>query len=214
MNQKLKIFLLLLLGVSFNLTAQEDAKQLLDKMSATFSRNKGYTISFTMNIKQIRQKTSESFNARIDLKGNQFYLTTPDIEAWFNGKTQWVLMRQNNEVNMTTPTEQELRQTNPIQVINSYKKGYSYEYKGTRNDIKGRSSYVIELTPEKKGDIEYITLLINKENYAPNSILIRQKGSVESSIYIDSIKRDVNFPESLFVFDKKKHPDAEIIDLR
>ena len=213
-KKKIQLLLLLLCGVALPLSAQENAEKLMDKMAATFNKNVGYTINFTMNIKDLIQNATESFDAKIDLKGEQFHLVTPDMEAWYDGTTQWALMYQNDEVNVSRPTKEEAKQINPVQILNSYKKGYTPVYKGERNDVKKRPSFVVELTPEKQGDIEYITVLINKNNYAPNSILIRQKGSIETQIHINTIQKEVNHPDAAFVFDKKKHPDVEIIDLR
>lgn len=215
--RKKSLFLLFLWVIFFPFLTygQENAKDILEKVSASFAPNKGYSIAFTVNSKQIREKVSESFNATIDIKGSRFRLKTPDAEAWFNGKTQWVLMFQTDEVNVSNPTEQELKEINPIQIINSFKKGYSCVYKGERNDFKGKKSYVIELIPESKGEnIEYISLLVRQNNYFLSSILIRQKGSIETSIYIDHIDSDVNFRDSHFVFDKKEYPNTEVIDLR
>ena len=212
---KKRLLSALLLSVFFLMAhSQEDPKKLLDKMASFFNKSTGYTIHFTMNIKQIMQHTSESFDAQIEVKGDCFHLITPDMAAWFNGTTQWVLMFQNDEVNVSNPTKEELKQTNPVQILNSYKKGYTYSYKGERNDLKGRASFVVELVPEKKTDTEYITLLIDKTNYALNSILIRQKGSIETHIHINKIREEKNLPDEAFVFDKNKYPDVEIIDLR
>ena len=201
-------------SITLSLSAQESAENLMDKMAATFDKNTGYTIGFTMNIKQLLQRTTESFDAKMVLKGDQFYLVTPDMEAWYNGTTQWILIYMNDEVNISNPTKEEAEQINPVQILNSYKKGYTCTYKGERNDVKGRPSHVVELIPEKPDNIEYITLLINKSNYFPNSILIHQKGSIETVIHINTIRKEANSPDAMFIFDKKKYPDVEIIDLR
>ena len=187
---------------------------MLDKMAAGFEKSKSYTIHFTMNVKEIMQRSAESFDAKIEVSGERFHLSTPDVEAWFNGETQWVLMHQSDEVNISTPTKEELKQTNPVQILNSYKKGYTYSYIGERNDAKGRASFVVELKPEKPGDIEYVTLLIDKKAGTPNTIVIKQKGGIETHIHINKILNDQSIPDNTFVFDKSKHSGVEVIDLR
>jgi len=214
MLKKITFSILLIFSLLTTAHSQESPKKLLDKMASGFEKSKSYTIHFTMNVKEIMQRSAESFDAKIEVSGERFHLATPDIEAWFNGETQWVLMRQSDEVNISVPTKEELRQTNPVQILNSYKKGYTYSYIGERNDTKGRASFVVELKPEKPGDIEYITLLIDKKSGAPNSIVIRQKGSFETHIHINKIQNDQSIPGNTFVFDKSKHLGVEIIDLR
>ena len=194
---------------------QANAKDIIEKASAFFVPNKGYSISFTVNSKRIKEGIGESFNAKIDIKGDRFRLKTPEIEAWFDGKTQWVLLSQTDEVNISNPSAQELNEINPIQIINSFKSGYSYVYKGERNDSNGKRCFVVEMLPESKGgNIEYISLSIHQSDYSPSSILIRQKGSVETSIHIDRINSGINFKDSDFVFNKEEYPDTEVIDLR
>ena len=214
MNKKITLAIALLFGFFMLAHSQETPRKLLDKMADTFDKSSGYVVHFSMNIKQLMQQSSESFEAKIEVKGELFHLTTPDIEAWFNGTTQWVLMRQSDEVNISTPTKEELKQTNPIQILNSYKKGYTFTSKGSRNDLKGRPSFVVELEPEKPTDTERITLYIDKSSYAPNSIQIRQKGGIETHIHINKTREEKNLSDTIFVFDKSKHPDVEIIDLR
>ena len=214
MLKKIALPTLLLFSLLTATHSQESPKKLLDKMASGFDKSTSYTIHFTMNVKEIMQRSAESFDAKIEVSGERFHLTTPDIEAWFNGETQWVLIRQSDEVNISVPTKEELKQTNPVQILNSYKKGYTYSHMGERNDAKGRASFVVELKPEKPADIEYITLLIDKKSHAPNSIVIRQKGSIETHIHINKIQSGQNIPDNTFAFDKSKHPDVEIIDLR
>jgi len=44
-----------------------------------------------------------------------------EMQAWFDGKTQWAYMAQNNEVSITEPTEKELAETNPMAILSGYK---------------------------------------------------------------------------------------------
>ena len=197
--------------------AQKDAKarEILDLSSQKYTEVGALTASFTMNIKDEKTKTTYSFDGTIQMKGNKFFLSTPDADSWFDGKTQWVYDKDGEEINITEPSEEEVQMINPSVIFDLYKKGSNYRFVGEKRDIKQRNVYEIELTPNnKKGDIQRIILQINKEDYMPVTFTIFYKKNLQNIIYINSYKTKQTLPDSNFVFDKKKYPDVEIIDLR
>ncbi|MDR0542330.1 MAG: outer-membrane lipoprotein carrier protein LolA [Dysgonamonadaceae bacterium] len=196
--------------------AQKDAgaKSLLDKSSETFARSGGVSASFTLNIKNTATNTAESFDGSISMKGDKFFFSTPETDSWFDGKTQWVYIKNNREVNISEPTQQELQMMTPSVLFNVYKKGFNYKYTGERTDIKGRPVYELELIPRKKAEVTKMIIQIGKRDNLPASITIVNKNGINNIIHINKYLTGQDFPDSLFVFDKKKYPEVEIIDLR
>lgn len=43
------------------------------------------------------------------MKGNKFKIEIPDAITWFDGTTQWVYIKDTDEVNITNPTGDELQ---------------------------------------------------------------------------------------------------------
>ena len=117
----------------FTATAQT-AKSVLDKAAASITVKEGVKANFRMS------GTHGMTNGSIAIKGKKFYATTPQATVWFDGKTQWTYMKNNDEVNISTPTEAQLQAINPYNFINLYKKGYNY----TLN--KSGKDYVVHLT--------------------------------------------------------------------
>jgi outer membrane lipoprotein-sorting protein len=197
--------------------AQKDAKakDLLDKSSAAYAKAGDLSAYFTMNIKDVSNKTSESFDGTIDVKATKFHIDMPDNEIWFNGKTQWVLQKGWEEVSISEPTEQEVQAINPGAIFNLYKKGCNYKYVGEKTDIKMRKVQEIELIPQnKKADMKKIILQVNTSDLMPVMIHIYFANKIENIIYINKFETKRNLPDTAFVFDKKRYPNAEIIDLR
>jgi len=54
-------------------------------------------------------------------KHNKFKLEMPDMETWFDGKTQWVWIKSTNEVNVSTPSSAEIAAISPLALLNIYK---------------------------------------------------------------------------------------------
>ena len=85
----------------------QTAKEVLDKTAATVSNKGGAQASFTIS--------GQSMNASgtIAIKGKKFHATTAQATIWFDGKTQWTYMKNNDEVNISNPTESQLAAINP-----------------------------------------------------------------------------------------------------
>ena len=100
-------------------TFAQTAKSVLDKAAANISVKSGVQASFKMS------GSMGTTSGTIAVKGKKFHATTPQAIVWFDGKTQWTYMKNNDEVNVTTPTEAQLQAINPYNFINLYKNGYT-----------------------------------------------------------------------------------------
>ena len=213
-----KIVLFIFLGLLFSGTAfaQKDkkAKEILDKSSETFSQAGGVKAGFTINMKDIKDKVTESFDGTILMKGDKFYLTTPDFDLWFNGTVQWFYMKRNEEVTVSEPTKEELQMLNPAVLLNIYKLGFNYKYIGEKTDIKGRPVHELHLIPQKKTDVQKMIIQIGKFSNLPHTITIENKNDIHNIIHINQYETKQNYTDSRFSFDSKKFPDVEVIDLR
>ena len=129
-------------------------------------------------------------------------------------RQQWSFVERNEEVNVSTPTGEELQATNPTLLLRSYEKGFTAKYKGESTSPSGKAAHDIELVPKKKSDIVRVELQIEKFSGLPASIAVFSKNGISSTIRISKMKTGVNQPDSYFVFNEKDYPDAEIIDLR
>lgn len=167
-----------------------------------------------MSTRSAGQNNGESFEGTIQMRGDKFVLETPDAQTWFNGTTQWTYVERNEEVNVTTPTGEELQFTNPALLLSMYKKGFTAAYKGESTAPSGKAAYEVELTPKKKGDIVKVELQIEKSSNFPVRITVTSKHGMRSTIQIRQLKTGLNQPDSFFVFKEGNYPDAEIIDLR
>lgn len=201
MNRIYTLFFLLMLTLS--LSAQQDtkAKNILDKMVEKYNQSKGISVIF-----------GGSQSGKLLLKGEKFQLTTQDVTTWFDGQTQWSYLIQNEEVNISTPTPEELRAINPYAWLSLYKQGFNYRYSGVKTR-EGKQGHEIVLTPQTKQDIQSITLLIGSD-YEPIYIgILPTEGQMQEFI-VHNYRTQLNLNDNAFRFDKSKYPNAEIIDMR
>ena len=180
----------------------ESAKSILDKAAATVSNPGGVQDNFQMISKQFGN-TSGS----ISIKGKKFHASTPQAIIWFDGKTQWTYMKQNDEVNVSNPTEEELQAINPYNFINIYKKGFKLSSKKVNN------SYEVHLkATDKKRKIQEMYIIVDQNSYRPTHVKMQQNG--KWSVLLISGLKATNLSDGLFQFNAKDFPQAEIIDLR
>ena len=180
----------------------KQAMNVLDKTAQVIGHKGGASADFTFSNAKVGT-TSGS----IAIKGNKFNAHTPMATVWFNGKTQWTYMKKTQEVNITTPTQAQQMTMNPYTFINLYKTGYNMTLAQSGN------SYEVHLTAQnKKRTVQELYITINKQTYVPSRIKMRQN-SAWSTITVSNFKAK-NQPNSLFSFNSKDFPQAEVVDLR
>lgn len=178
------------------------AKQILDKTAAVLSRKGGASASFQLSNAKMGQ-----VSGTIAIKGNKFHAATPQAIVWFNGKTQWTYLKKTEEVNVTTPTQAQQMMMNPYTFINIYKTGYVMTASTASN------SYEVHLKAQNnKRTIQEMYITVDKKTYVPLTVKMRQQ-KAWTTISISNFK-GVNQPASLFVFNSKEFPGAEVVDLR
>lgn len=193
----------------------QDAATLLDEAAAAYERSNGLSAKFSIHNFSPAQNVGESFEGTIQMRGEKFVLSTPDVTTWFDGTTQWSYVGRVEEVNVTTPTGDDLRMTNPMILLNDYQKGFSATLKGESTGPNGKSVYDIELTPKTRGsDLKRVELRIEKFKKLPAAIVVELTNGTRTSVQIDAIQTGLNQPDPFFTFPKAEYPDAEIIDLR
>lgn len=197
------LLLITISAFSLSLFSQNDrqAKQILDKTFSAISSSNGIRLTF---------KGTQS--GELLMKKNKFYLNSNEIDTWFDGKTQWSYVAGNEEVNVSTPTSEDLQSVNPYYLLSSYKKGFNYKYVGQKT-INGKKVNEVVLIPQRRDNISSITILITT-NSQPLMIKVKDRNNRENTFQVTSYNNRLNLNDSQFRFNKNKYPNAEVIDLR
>jgi outer membrane lipoprotein-sorting protein len=215
MKRILSVLLTTLFALSLKAqTTQETAKQILDNATAAFRANGGVKINFTVKI-ITKSPSSREIQGAIQLKGEKFLLKTNETITWFDGKTQWSYWIENGEVNITTPTAEELQSINPYTLLSLYRNGLEYK-QGTTVQFQGKPVYeiILKAVAKSEQDISSIRLYIAKESYQPLYMAMEQREGNRSEITVINYQNRQKYDDTLFTFDKKNYPSVEIIDLR
>lgn len=188
-----------------------DSKAILDKVSNTFEKSDGVRLSFTLGFDT--PNGFESQNGEVFLKGDKFKLELPTSTVWFDGTTQWILLHELDEVNISTPSKQELLSISPLVILNIYKSGYDVK-EPIKRTYKGNPVLEIVLNSnDNKKELTSITLLVDNESYQIKQINIttRDNKTTQLSLSHYTYSKLIN---DLFIFNKHNYPNVEIVDLR
>lgn len=210
---KTKLVAILFLSTLFTVNAQ-NAKDILDKCNAAYNKAGGITATFTINAQDVKNKTTYSQDGQAQLKGNKFRVEVVDGVTWFDGKTQWVYDKGSDEVNISTPSGEDLAGISPSVLLSIYKVGFKLNYKGEKKE-NGKSVYVVELVPEKKkSEINKMSISVDKLTYLFTSLTMYNKDGMNNELIVKKMQTGVNIDNSKFSFSKKEYPKAEVVDLR
>lgn len=204
--QKFFSYILLSLVVFFSASDiyAINANEVLTNASKKYQKDGSISAQFTLS------GVGNSTDGTITISGDKFHLSTPLLSIWYNGRTQWTYSAETNEVNITEPTVEELQQVNPFAIINSFRMQFNATLLKSAN-----SMYRIQLTPLKSVNtsISKAIVTLNASTLYPNEIALTIDNNI-ITIKTKDIKAIKNVPHKTFVFDEKKYPNAEIVDLR
>ena len=201
MKKLLTLWMLALLPCCINAQTDAEATEVLDKALAGLSDDSGIRADFG--------GTEKGF---LLLKGEKVDLNNGNNQIWYDGKTQWSYVAQNEEVNISHPTIEEIQAINPYLILMRYKTDFNYTYTGkrTRNGVEGHE---IILTPKQAGNRELIRLFISKK-HRPLAMKIEQNGQAISEVNITNYQTKQKLVDEMFRFNKSLYPNVELIDMR
>lgn len=203
-----------LLCISLPVMAQgeKEARKVLDQTASVLKGSGGIEASFEASVFKGTQLQG-STSGTICIKENKFYISSPELLTWFDGKSQWVLLKNSDEVNVSTPTVEEVQKSNPYTFVNLYKKGYTLQL--AEADYNGSKCYEATLTAQSsRQHIQEMRITIDKNSYLPLSIRIREGKNSWTRIRVKDIKTKRKWNDDFFRFNSKDYPKVEIIDLR
>ena len=204
------LFTVWMLFLTIPMVAQQpDARDILDRAADAFRREGGVKITFSVRAPE------GNTNGSIRLKGDKFLLETEGVTTWFDGRTQWSYLASSDEVNVSEPTPEELQSINPYSWLSLYKQDYKLKVAKTGNASDDTAYKVVMNATKRSQDMQCIILYIEKGSFRPLKLSMVKRGSKDAAVvFINSYQTGKNYDDSLFVFDRKAYPTAELVDLR
>jgi outer membrane lipoprotein-sorting protein len=200
---KLRIFLLYIsLSFACFSYAIESPKEILNKVASNFTKGQAVSIDFLLH------EGEKNAKGNIIIKGEKYFLSVESIKIWFDGKTMWTYVLNNEEVNITSPTEEEIKKSSPFSFLYMYNEGYDLKMgvsKGDYNEI------IMTRTLSSRA-FSKIIIRINKRTYDPMFIQIENQNTIMSISDMTITRKKL--VDSEFKFNENLYPNIDLIDLR
>lgn len=225
------LFILTLLSISTVTFAQSKANILanaedsdpqataiLDKLRKRYDDFKSMEANFTLTL-EIPDEHKEVQTGKLLQKGDMYRLDLESQSIISDGKTLWLHLKNNNEVQINdVPSEEEAEEAgilSPKDLLRIYEKG-EYVYALTNQYAeKGKLIEEIEFKPlDKSSEYAKLRMAVDKKTNNVVSIIAFGKDNSRYTLTINKLVPNKTYEDGVFKFDKSKFPGVYMEDLR
>ena len=217
------IMLSVMLALSTHVVAQSakglgksdpEAKKILDAVSAKFKTFKSVKANFSLAIENASGKNQGTKTGNVQMKGAKYKVTLNGQEIFCDGKTIWTLDKAANEVQITTLDNSSGSITPQKLFTNFYDKDFLYML-NEEKQVGSKTVQVVELTPVDKSKPFFKVLVeVDKAAKTLMSTKVFEKNGNRYIYSVSAMNTSGDIADNVFLFDAKKFPGVEVIDLR
>jgi len=152
----------------------------------------------------------------VSMKGSRYRITVAGTgqEIFCDGTNIWTYDKSANEVTITKPDPSANTITMQKLFTNFYDKDFLYILNGEKK-VGAKTVQEIEMTPtDKSKNFHKVYLQIDKSAKTIYSTKVLEKAGNRYTYTVSNMKTNGAMADNLFVFDKKKYPGVEEVDLR
>ena len=185
-----------------------EAKKILDAVSSKFKTFKTVQGKFSLKIENAAGKVLGVKTGNVFMKGNKYRISVTGQEIFSDGSNIWTIDKASKEVTISKIDPSANSLTPQKLFTNFYDKDFLYKLNGTTKSLSE-----IELTPIDKTKPFFKILLYVDKNSISTTKLFEKTGN-KYTYSTTSLTPNTNVPDATFIFDAKKYPGVEVVDLR
>jgi len=218
MKKRWGMVIAIVFATAVTVCAQTDtkAKEILDQVSAKTKTFTSMSADFVFSMVNKEMDINEQNEGTIKVKGQKYMVSLPGtgLEIYSNGETIWNYMKEGNQVTITNVEDAGSELMDPSSIFSIYERGFRSKFIAEKKE-GGKTLYQIELFPDSdEFQVEKIEVNIDKATMFLNSATLYGTDENLYGIVVKKMETNKSFADSDFVFDKSKHGDVEVIDLR
>ena len=203
---------MLLVSMNAAMAQGEDAKAILDKMSARYKAMPGFQISFIQKVMN-EAEVIDRFSGSADVSDGKFVIRFKDQIIYCNGTILWTYLKESQELTIAN-FEPEESFINPSNIYDIYKEGFNYEYK-RQDNVNGELVHVVELiSTDEDSDFTNVIMYIGQEDSYLKAWDLVDYDGIKTSFEVPEFKPDMNYGPKHFVFNYANHPVSHEEDFR
>lgn len=195
-------------------TNDPDAKKILDGVSAKFKTFKTVKATFTYKVENAAGKVLSSKTGSVSMKGTKYRVTIVGQEIFCDGVNVWTYDKAANEVTITKLDNSSNTLTPQKLFTNFYDKDFLYKLNGEKKQ-GAKTFQEIEMTPtDKSKPFHKVYVYVDKTGKTLSSTKVLEKSGNKYSYTVNTLTSNGAIDDKQFVFDAKKYPGVEVVDLR
>jgi outer membrane lipoprotein carrier protein len=191
-----------------------EAKAILDGVSAKFKTFTTVQAGFSYKVENAAGKALSNTTGKIQMKGTKYRVSFSGQEIFCDGVTVWNYDKSANEVTISKLDASSGMITPQKLFTNFYDKDFLYLLNGEKK-VGGKTVQEIEMTPvDKSKPFHKVYLQVDKTAKTIYSTKVLENAGNRYVYTVTSMKTNAAMADNVFVFDKKKYPGVEVVDLR
>jgi outer membrane lipoprotein carrier protein len=188
------------------------AKKVLDAVSNKFRTYKTMQAKFLLKVENASGKNLGVKTGNVYMKGTKYRISVTGQEIFSDGSNVWTYDKPSNEVTISRIDPSANSLTPQKLFTNFYDKDFLYKLNGAVK-MNGKNLKEIELTPIDKTKA-FHKVLVYVDNNAINTTKIFEKNGNRYTYSTNSMTPNAVIADAMFLFDAKKYPGVEVVDLR
>ena len=201
---------ILLLTISMMAFSQNKAKALLNEVSTKVKSYNNISLDFKYVLENTSENIKQETKGDVVMQGEKYKLNILGITRLFDGKTLYNISPEDEEVTISSESENEEDAITPSKMLSFYEDGYLYAMDIEQN-INGRKIQYVKLTPiDSNSEIKNILLGIDVNTKHIYNLIQIGKNNTKTTLTVNSFKTNEPLSKTLFTFDANKYKDYYI----
>nr|WP_264563806.1 outer membrane lipoprotein carrier protein LolA [Flavobacterium sp. N3904] len=205
MKTVLGLLMAFFIGVSTQ-AQDKKAKDLLDKVTAKVKSYDNITIDFKYSLNNTKENINQDSKGTVVMKGNQYVLNFMGITKIFDGKKNYTIVPEDEEITVSKVDEKDDTAITPSKMLTFFNTGYKFTMDIVQN-VNGKKIQYVKLVPTNAKDKrkEILVGIDSKTNNIYNVIEMDKKGT-KTTLTVNSFKTNQSLPKNQFTFTASKYP--------
>ena len=205
------LLITLLLQFSFSIQAQDNkAKDLLNKVTSIVKGYDNIVIDFKYSLNNVKENIHQDSKGNVTMKGNQYILNFMGVTKIYDGKKNYTIVPEDEEITVSTVDEKEESAITPSKMLTFFNSGYRCTM-DKLEDIKGRKIQYVKLVPTNaKDQRKEILLGIDVQTKHIYNLIETGKKGTKTTLTVNSFKTNQPLSKNQFTFVASKYPNYYI----
>lgn len=194
-----------LLFLAVSALQAQNAKQLLNEVSAKVKTYKNIKIDFKYSLQNNKENIKQDTRGNVTLQGNNYVLNMLGTTRIFDGNNIYTVVPEDEEVTISSYQNENNKDITPSEMLTFYEKGYTANMDIVQN-VKGRKIQFVKLIPiNSNSEIKSILLGIDTQTKHIYKLIQIDGNGTKYTLTVNSFKTNLPLSKNLFHFDEKKY---------